>query len=165
MNQATSLLQTRRKRILLSTSSPVFLPLLCIGFTLFCLLCLWLCRRRRGGAGGKHRWKASNQDRSGGTLRQCEEGRGGSGGEEDAAAVEAGEFGFFLLQRYLEDQLNLVASFYVCGDYVGDEGAPDCDRSGSCDYSGSGSPLLIGDTESMLDLSISMWDTTSHLTY
>ncbi|GAB4861463.1 hypothetical protein Ancab_036665 [Ancistrocladus abbreviatus] len=120
--RTSSWLRTRRARILvLSLSSPILLPLLCLTFPLLCLtyLCLCLCRCRRSRSSSSSRKPSGHGRDSGGwRLLQCEEGRGS---EEDAEEV-----GLLLLQRYLEDQLNLVGSAYDCGEDDDEEEVHDC---------------------------------------
>ncbi|XWS23400.1 hypothetical protein CRYUN_Cryun28dG0010900 [Craigia yunnanensis] len=98
-----SWLRTRRSRcFFILLCSPLLLPFFCATFPLLCIaeVCFRICRRRRSG-------KAAAQEEEENRLRRCEEGC--CCGEGDGREVG-------LLQRYLEDQLALVASVYECGD-------------------------------------------------
>ncbi|XP_074321567.1 uncharacterized protein LOC141658536 [Silene latifolia] len=100
------ILDTKRRIFFFIIFSPILLPLFCLSFPFICIgrLYVCLCQRRR------RREKRRREDR----LRRCEEGR-------PAVAVEVAvdrEIGWLLMQRYLEDQLGLVAdvvNVYDCG--------------------------------------------------
>ncbi|GMH22402.1 hypothetical protein Nepgr_024245 [Nepenthes gracilis] len=161
MIQTSSWLRTRRARILfLCLCSPVIFPFLCLFVPLFCFahLCLCLCLRGRGCC--KRTLEFCGEDVHGGRLRRCEEGRQGIGGNREEEAEEEEEMALLLLQRYLEDQMDIVGSaVYDCGDgndfddsendglNCGDDDDDDDDEDDDnygdcCDYLEIKSPLL-----------------------
>ncbi|XP_058091215.1 uncharacterized protein LOC131237460 [Magnolia sinica] len=104
----------RRRRLilllLLLLCSPVLIPLLCLSSPLLCIVAVCL----RGGL--KAHVARDQQEGAGGGGS----GGGGGGGSGGIGCCEEGSVGPFdgrlLLQRYLEDQLDLVKSIYGCDD-------------------------------------------------
>ncbi|KAJ4966523.1 hypothetical protein NE237_018372 [Protea cynaroides] len=122
----------RRRFIFLVLCCPFLLPFLCLTLPLFRFtdLCLRFSGRRLKDdkmMGCNDRYE---EDDGGCGLCRCEEGIGGEPIKEEREGR--------LLQRYLEDQLDLVASVYDCGD----KGFGDCEGMVD-DLEGKTSPLLL----------------------